>query len=267
MILEISSFSLWKMSNLIRSPKSGSDWANNELLAYNIVVKDCTDDEFFGVRDVPIFRFSEDRESRRVLDYLDLASKADQGQESAIDDFAKELLRILGYEREGTLLRNRFAIPLEISGDSRRKAQTDLCLVHKANLLLLLLQEDKTEFSSKNPEPQVIAEAIAAFQFNNKNRRQNMDKLEDLEEMIFPCITMVGTFPRFYLVPVTRELNECVMTGQYPHHTTTVLRYVPRIEGRRKSEGMVPKDNMEEILRCYSLFRETSEKNYSKFLV
>jgi hypothetical protein len=47
----------------------------------------------------------------RLLQYLDLTTNANAGQESAIDDFAKEILRVVGFEERGTLLRSRFAIP------------------------------------------------------------------------------------------------------------------------------------------------------------
>lgn len=53
--------------------------------------------------------------------------------------------------------------------------------------------------------------------------------------MIIPCITVVGTFPIFYLVTVTRELSECVMTAQYPSSKTIVLKHVPNV-----SDGMKP---------------------------
>jgi len=40
------------------------------------------------------------------------------------------------------------------------------------NEILLLLQEDK---SMKDPEPQVIAEAIATFALNNRKRERGLD--------------------------------------------------------------------------------------------
>jgi hypothetical protein len=39
------------------------------------------------------------------------------------------------------------------------------------NEILLLLQEDKRLTSMKDPEPQIIAEAIAAFALNNRKAR------------------------------------------------------------------------------------------------
>lgn len=56
---------------------------------------------------------------------------------------------------------------------------------------ILLIVQIKTELSAKDPEAQVIADAVAAFQMNNLNRSQL--GMERKESMSFPCITMVGT--------------------------------------------------------------------------
>jgi hypothetical protein len=131
------------MANLIRSAKSGSDWTTNDLLAYNIRVSSQSPDEFYGQPLPTVASLSSldpnllsgtlgtqglSDETYRLLQYLDLASRANSGQESAIDDFAREILRALGYEKRGLLLRSRYAIPLLISGDPNRSAQTDVCL-------------------------------------------------------------------------------------------------------------------------------------------
>ena len=79
----------------------------------------------------------------------------------------------------------------------------------------------QNNFQSFNPEPQVIAEAIAGYQHNNE-RRAGMG-LPTLNTMTVPCITMVGTRPTFYLVPVTRELSDAVTTGQWRYQSTEGL--------------------------------------------
>jgi hypothetical protein len=240
------------MANLIRSAKSGSDWSSNELLAYNIEIKDSDEREFFGNDMLPYEAVDEtSSEYKKLMMLLNLVSR---GQESAVDDFSRKLLEILQFEREGSVISSRFNIPLTISGDRTKCAQTDVCLVKEDNIVLLLLQEDK-KLGNDDPEPQVIAEAIAAFQYNNYRRERYIRKRK-LEEMIFPCITMVGTFPIFYLVPVTRTLSDSVITGQYPPIKTTVLRYIP---------GMKFEDNKEEILRYYQNFKILAEKYYSSF--
>ncbi|KAH0840200.1 hypothetical protein J3R83DRAFT_1201 [Lanmaoa asiatica] len=42
----------------------------------------------------------------------------------------------------------------------------------RSTLVLLVLVEDKTIFNKSDPEPQVVMEAIAAFQFNNRKREE-----------------------------------------------------------------------------------------------
>ena len=48
----------------------------------------------------------------------------------------------------------------------QRHAKTDVCIVDSDDILLLV-QEDKRHMDLKDPEPQLIAKAIAAFQANN----------------------------------------------------------------------------------------------------
>jgi len=189
------------MANLIRSPKSGSDWTTSELIAYNIIVTTRTPHEFFLRNPTPLvgldpslINSAVDAENVpdhtfRYLTHLDLATNA--GQESLIDDFARETLRLLGFEERGLALSTRYIIPLTICGDNRRIAQTDVCLLDRRSMILLVLQEDKTIFNLTQPEPQVIAEAIAAYQYNNKKCQTR--GLPTLDAMTILCITMVGT--------------------------------------------------------------------------
>jgi hypothetical protein len=136
------------------------------------------------------------KKTYRFLAYLDLASRANAGQECAIDDLAKSVLEVTGFDQIGTILRTRYDIPFTICGDSHQAARSDVCLVHLNSMILLVVQEDKTAFSSSDPEPQIVAEAIATFQHNNR-KRADLD-LPQLDTMTIPCITMVGTRPFFF---------------------------------------------------------------------
>ena len=80
--------------------------------------------------------------------------------------------------------------------------------------VFLLLQEDKLS-SFKDPEPQLIAEAIAAYAVNNKVRQDSLS-LPLLPSIPFPAITMIGTSPNFYKITVTAELSAAVQQGTYP---------------------------------------------------
>lgn len=267
------------MANIIRSAKSGSDWTANDLLAYNIRVSSQSPDNFYGIPLPPAGLSNLDPylvsgtlstqglsdETYRLLQYLDLASRANAGHESAVNDFTREILRVLGYERRGLLLRSRYAIPLLICGDPNQSAQTDVCLIHGSSTILLVVQEYKATISTRDPEPQVIAEAIATFQCNNRTRAR-LDQSE-LDSMTIPCITMIGTRPIFYLVPVTRELSEAVATAQCPLSPTVVKKCVVASNSGRLSEGMETPDFRQLALRHYTAFRTLAEAHWSAFII
>ncbi|KAI9566181.1 hypothetical protein HD554DRAFT_2315632 [Boletus coccyginus] len=204
---------------------------------------------------------AENDETHHLLLYPDLASKVNDSQERAIDDFAKDLLRMLNFEERDCVLRSHSAIPLLICGEATRTIQTNICLV-RHSFILLIVQEDKT-LSAKDPEPQVIAGAVAAFQLNNRNRCQlGMDRKDS---MSIPCIRIVGTRPIFYVVPVTKELTMAVEMGQYPEHLTEVRRCVVGEEKGRVSEGMEQLDFRLEALKHYILFRSLAKSLWSDF--
>jgi hypothetical protein len=75
-----------------------------------------------------------------------------------------------------------------------------------------------------------------------------------MQMCVFPGITMVGTFPRFYKVTVTADLDLSIRQGQYPHTETVVHRHTPRVP-RRRSEGMRPLMNRKHVLRCFEAFK------------
>ncbi|KAH9059429.1 hypothetical protein EDB83DRAFT_932284 [Lactarius deliciosus] len=265
------------MANLIRSPKSGSDWTTNELIAYNVTVTTRSPQEFFLQNPEPILvgldpslvNSNLDAENVpdhtfRYLTHLDLATNA--GQESLIDDFSRETLRLLGFEERGLALSTRYIIPLTICGDNRRTAQTDVCLLDRRSMILLVLQRDKTIFNSTQPEPQVIAEAIAAYQYNNEKRQTR--GLPTLDAMTIPCITMVGTRPTFYLVPVTQALSVAVVTGQYPKDPTEVVKCVTFLgHNRRSSEGMETPEYRRVAFQRFVAFKVLAKKHWQSFLV
>lgn len=265
------------MANVNRSAKSGNDWTSNELIAYNIAIRPQSSETFFGYKPNtipdavdPAFLTAsvppQDNLSDgtyRLLQYLDLATHVNSGQ--AIHDFAKELLRLLGFEERGTLLRSRYAIPFTICGDDRRSAQTDLCLVQGTTTILLVIQEDQTVVTARNPEAQVIAEAVATFQFNNAARdRYGLDRLDS---MTIPAITVFGTRPAFYKIPVTQELSDAVTMGQYPVSKTEVVKCVVAPPSRRLHEGMEVPEFRREVLQHYEAFRRMSKECWEHFVI
>lgn len=121
------------------------------------------------------------------------------------------------------------------------------------------------EQDNLNAEPQVIAAAIATFQRNNRTRAQSGEP--ELDSMTIPCIVTTGTRPIFYLVPVTRELSEAVITAQYPVSPTLVKRCVVVSKSRRLSEGMESLDFRQVALQHYAAFRTLAEARWSAFAI
>ncbi|KAJ8587556.1 hypothetical protein M405DRAFT_874596 [Rhizopogon salebrosus TDB-379] len=153
--------------NRFRPAKSGSDWTTDDLLAYNIKVPFQPPDMFYG-QPLPIVASLSSLDSL-VPPYLDLKSKVNSGQESAIDCFVKEILRVLGYEKRGLFLRSCYALLLLISGGLNRSAQTG----------------DKTTVSACNPEPQRPSRLFSAI----------IARLSEPEfdSMTIPWIVMIDT--------------------------------------------------------------------------
>lgn len=254
------------MAQIIRSAKCGSDWTINELAAYNISVVPETIQEFFGTPNLPACnrpsllgfmstedrQFAPDNETRKLLHYLDLALDPKGGQEAAITTLVTKLLEELGYDDGDRIIFPRRTLPFLICG-IYSSALTDVCLMNDHEILLVVQVEDR-RLSFKDPEPQVIAEAIAAFALNNKVRADSQ-RLPPLAAATIPAIIMVGTKPVFYKIRVTAELSTAVASGVYPDHRTLVSRYVPDLP-RRHSLGMRPLQNRAEILACFEAFKQ-----------
>jgi len=252
------------MANLIRSAKSGNDWTQNELRAYNIQVVEQSLVEFFNRDQLPplplaVRHFCEttdralapDDDTYKLLHYLDLAQNPKVGQEAAVDNFAARLLETLGYALGRRVIVTRQALPFVICG-TQCSAQTDVCVCDD-NDYLLLVQEDKRLENPEDPEPQLIAEAIAAYQRNNFIRNRVLH-VPTLDEITFPGITLIGTSPTFYKIKITTELNDAVMGGTFPASVVVVYRHTPRLP-RRNSEGMRPLENRTLILQYYQAFK------------
>ncbi|KAH9005576.1 hypothetical protein EDB86DRAFT_2879227, partial [Lactarius hatsudake] len=81
------------------------------------------------------------------------------GREAAVVKFSAQLLRGLEDDEDNRIVFIRRAIPFLTCGENSI-AQIDVCITDDNEILLLL---DEILMSMKDPEPQVIAEAIAAF--------------------------------------------------------------------------------------------------------
>lgn len=256
------------MANLIRSAKSGSDWTANDLAAYNIPVVSQDSATFFGAAVLPDPRVppemlqrleaedAEDLDTCRTIAAMDLAMNRVPAEESAVDDFAVRLFDMLGYTTRNIAVRTRKDIPLFMCGEYCH-AKTDVCLMMNRSEIILLVQKDKSHREEAgDPQPQLIAEAVAAFQINNKKRE--LAGLPTRNMCLIPGIVMIGTAPTFYKLPVTEELANAVALGTFPTHPTVVHRHIPAVPRplRRLSEGMKPLDSRTVVLRCFEAFRK-----------
>lgn len=109
--------------------------------------------------------------------------------------------------------------------------------------------------SSDDPEPQLIARAIAGYYQNNFRRTRA--GLLALPVILMPGIAMVGTAPVFYRIPVSPLLLEALVTSAYPKEEAIVLRFVPPVANKETyfSEGMRPLINRRIVLQCFEAFK------------
>jgi hypothetical protein len=254
------------MAHLLRTAKSGTDWSQFELHAYNIVVQFQDAATFFGLDPLPQPTVAAELLNNVVADdmvndanykllrYMDLAMDPVPDEESAVVDFVVHLLTLLDYVPRTRMARTRADIPLTICGQEYH-TKTNVCIVDSDDILLLV-QEDKRHKERKDPEPQLIAGAIAAFQTNNYRRTRILSQ-DPIAHEVMPGMTLSGTSPIFYKIPVTTQLAQSVALGVYPAEPTIVHAHLPSVArpARRLSEGMKPLDNRASILACYEAFK------------
>ena len=246
-------------------PAKPDDWTHSELKLFNIFIKTQNKREFFGMANLPApvipslagFMRAEDRdhavdgETRKLLYYLDQVLDPQIFQEAAVENFAAKLLEKLGYDEGERIIFIRRDLPVIIGG-VRYIAQANVCVMDKDGQVLLILQGTSLP-NLKDPEPLIVAKAIAAYQSNNEVRVTSLN-LPPLPTITFPAISMIGTKFTFYKITVTDGQNFQVQRGE-PAGTSYVLRYIPVLP-RRYTLGMRPLENRAEILACLVAFKQ-----------
>lgn len=262
----------------------------NELIAFNIEVIDVNAQTFFGNAILPQLTLSPvilnnleeppgplHKADMDFFAYMEDAMIIPPGEESLVDDFATFVLKMMRYDEGRRVIHLRKEMGFEMCGQ-RVDAKTDVCVMERSGTgakYLLLVQEDKVcrpylsvskiclpvtrtkrHLSRDDPEPQLIAEAIAAFYENNRARKAA--GLPKLPSRTFAGITMIGTAPTFYKIPVTDEILISLATSQYPTGVTTVTKLVPPVPfpERLANDGMKPLVNRRIILQCFEAFRQ-----------
>lgn len=259
----------------------GSEWSNKELEFFKIQVEPEKSFRRFFDQD-PITDFPDnikdiidlDLSSADILENIDWdtirskqlsrfakhvlsVTKTHKNVDSAVDDLAKTIFEILDYDTKDLSIHTREELQLDMCG-MRTCAKPDICIETSRLTIKLLVQEDIVSVSkdlmNTNPEAQVIAEAIAAFQENNKiNTKFN---LPINEEQLIPCITMVGTYPIFYLFNVTKQLADAVKNGEEPSDVTHIKRYKIDMRSMPLGDAMLINKYKLNIVQCYMALRK-----------
>ncbi|KAH8985090.1 hypothetical protein EDB92DRAFT_2055093 [Lactarius akahatsu] len=261
------------MANLNRSAKSSRDWIKYDLRAFNIQIQLEDKITFFGDPNLPLPVIDEEilttlkgkdmlsDHNAELIHLLDRAKQPVAGG-SAVDDFTVELLRQLGYVKRNRVAHTQMDIPLHICQEQKH-AKTLICLLdHLTNDICLLIQEDELR-SPLETLPQLIAEAIAAVDFNNRlqvtlrGEAVIESKACDSLNFIMPGIIQTGTMPTFCKIPVTNDLLRNVWFGTYPSEPTIVSVHIPDLPSphHRYVKGMEPLDNRQAVLCCYEAFK------------
>jgi hypothetical protein len=247
------------------SPNSASDWSENELTAFRIKFVSQDSATFFGIDplpDPPIYvpdtilstvasnKKTQDRETYRFLSLMERAMRGPATLESAIDDFARKVFELMHYDEPGFVLQNRLDLLFSMCGEERH-VKTNVCVMDE-NEILLVLKEDKCQLDSPDAESQLMAEAIAAFSYNNSRRR--CLGYPELTEKVMSGMTMAGSIPTFYKIPIIKDLVDCVREGDRPNEVTTCFRHVLVYPDGRDS-GMTPLRNRRLVLSSYEAFK------------
>jgi hypothetical protein len=142
---------------------------------------------------------------------------------------------------------------------ARTQAIPDVCIETTELSIKLLVQEDKNynygnNRMTQNPEAQLVAEAVAAFQENARIYKR-LGRRAIPSSQLIPGIIMLGTCPTFYQIRVTSELADYVKHGEQPSTKTTVKKYIIEDLPINISDVMLSSEHARYIAECYESFR------------
>ncbi len=113
----------------------------------------------------------------------------------------------------------------------------------------------KHPLSQDQGEPQLVAEALAAFYTDNFDCISV--GLPPIPSKRYIGIVMIGTMPRFYKITITEALVNAVMLAQFPAEETIVQCFFPPIPNKTNflHQGMQPLDNWQICFQCFEALR------------
>lgn len=259
------------------------DWTSKDLVSYSITMVDVaaaelfkgTSSSVFDELDVDPLVVSGTLQSPdldiTLYRYFKSISTLSSSPHVVTTEFCRRTLELLNYTDRASDLYIHWSIPFTCCGKPAL-AEPDLCLVGPGNMVLLALMHDKTLANglSQDPEPALMACAIAAFQHNNYVRASH--GAPPLDIMTIPCVAMVGTRPLFYLVPVTLMLSKAAMLGLSPVPNKTEVKKcvvaLPPKNGRLQLGGDMDRVEFRKLaLLRLAQFYTIAKANWSLFAI
>ena len=264
--------------------KPGSEWDDDDLKYYRMCICDADYISFFGESSNNLYKddintfLSYNLSSVTVQQEIDWSAikpksvmtvikdliavtKTHRFEECAVDDLARSILQLFDYDEGDRAIRTREVLDLDMA-KGKTQATPDICIETMELSIKLLIQEDKSynvgndrHFMGHNPEAQLIAEAVAAFQENVKIYKR-FGKVDVPEDQLIPGIVMLGTCPTFYLIPIDACLSDCIKYGTQPAKDTLVKRYkIPSLP-MNISDAMLSQRHARLISECYQSFKK-----------
>ncbi|KAF9483571.1 hypothetical protein BDN70DRAFT_291086 [Pholiota conissans] len=266
------------MTTMHRLPKSGNDWSEDDLSAYSVKIEYQDAQKFFGETPLPTPSVDQDTltavtaddatssEAQNFMEHIGVvmdpivaAEIYDMGK-SPIFFLLMDLFRSLGYfpGPPSRFPSERQTLPF-LNGGQTMDVRVDAHLFRTdadANKkIVLVVHEDMSEGADPNSSARLFAEAVAAFQYNNAQRR--MVGFSELDKQVIIGIIMVLTSPSFFKIPITQELVRGIESGQPTSTPTTVIGFVPEVpHSNRKKDGMRPLDNRRIIFQCFEALKK-----------
>lgn len=143
------------MANVIPSAKSGSDWTDNELTAFNIQVNTIDAATFFNTAQllaplVPLMILTNEKRPQGFVTkparlFFQYMKDAVTGEESLVVDFAAFLLGMFEYDEPDRVIHQQKEVSFVMCG-TVVAAKLDVCVMAESQYLLLV-QEGKVRHS------------------------------------------------------------------------------------------------------------------------
>ncbi|KAH6891686.1 hypothetical protein BKA70DRAFT_1325868 [Coprinopsis sp. MPI-PUGE-AT-0042] len=253
------------------APAKSSDWTEGEFVTHNIHVVDTAESTFFNKTDVSsmslqsipdVVMDNEEKpqsdlmkEARLFYDYMQLVGMSgSEWTASRVNDFTAFVLQLLNFDAPDRVVCQNVEIPFPVGKHKEVTASIDVCVMNNVDVFLVV-HDCRSTFLSDNPEPPMVAQAIAAFHQGNQRRIQNGQPV--WIGRYVAAIIMYGTAPVFYRVSVTQAFMDALASNKYPPDQMLVHRFVPPVPNPEsyKEQGMRSLENREIVLQCLEAFK------------